>query len=192
MSTWLQREARRINKARALLQPAIRDNGRDLSSVWADFGCGDGIFTAVLHTMLRPGSEIYAVDKKQAALKSMQRNMAASYPEAFVKPILADFTQLRTFPAEDGLDGLIMANALHFVRRKKPVLAQLISWLKPGGRLIIVEYNTSRGTFAVPHPLDETGFLALATEAGLHDVRIITRVPSTYLGQMYTGMGVAY
>ena len=194
MPAWLEREARRINKARALLQPALRDADRHPGRIWADLGCGDGVFTAVLHTMLRPGSEIYAVDKKRSALQAMRRHMAESYPEAVLHPVLADFTRPLALPLLadwDGLDGLIMANALHFVRRKKPVLTQLTSLLKPGGRLIIVEYNTGRGTFAVPHPLDEAGFLALARDTGLREARIVTRVPSTYLGQMYTGMGLA-
>jgi hypothetical protein len=62
--------------------------------------------------------------------------------------------------------------------------------LKPGGRFILVEYNASWGNFAVPHPLDEDGFLALAGEVGLRQARILARIPSTFLGEMYSGMGV--
>ena len=68
-----------------------------------------------------------------------------------------------------------MANSLHFVADKAPVLSRLIRLLKPGGRLIVVEYNTSRGNSAVPYPLDEHGFLELGSTGrvarGAHPVQ---------------------
>jgi ubiquinone/menaquinone biosynthesis C-methylase UbiE len=183
MNTWAERESRRIEKARILLRPGVED----CRGTWADLGCGDGIFTAALYTTLKPGSEIYVVDKKQSALDALIRNFATSYPLASAHPILADFTQRLTLPP---LDGLLMANSLHFVKHKKPVLERLKSLLKPGGRLILVEYNTSRGNLAVPHPLDEAGFVALAREVGLRQPRILAKIPSTFLGEMYAGMGL--
>jgi len=181
---WAEREARRIGKARILLRPGVESAG----GTWADLGCGDGIFTAALHTLLRPGSDIYAVDNSERALKALVRNFAVSYPEASLHPILADFARPLPLPP---LDGLIMANSLHFVRRKKAALARLVNLLKPGGRLLVVEYNTSRGNLAVPHPLDEAGFLALAGDVGLRQVCISAKIPSTFLGEMYAGMGLA-
>ncbi len=156
-----------------------------MDGTWADLGCGDGIFTAALYTLLGPGSEIYAVDKKQGALEALVRNFVSSYPGAAPRPVRADFARPLSLPP---LDGLLMANSLHFVRRKKPVLAQLVNLLKPGGRLIVVEYNTNRGNFAVPHPLDESGFLALSGEVGLHAPEIMAKIPSSFLGEMYSGI----
>ena len=180
MNTWAEREARRIGKARTLLQPGVEGAG----GTWADLGCGDGIFTSALYTLLQPGSKVYAVDRSRRALKSLARNFADSYPDASLHPTLADFTRPLSLPP---LDGLVMANSLHFVRQKRPVLTRLAGLLKPGGRLIIVEYNTTRGNYAVPHPLDEVAFLKLATEVGLREVRIIAKIPSTFLGEMYAG-----
>jgi SAM-dependent methyltransferase len=183
LTTWAEREARRIDKARTLLRPGVE--GQD--GTWADLGCGDGIFTAALVTLLKPGSQVYVVDKDRRSLDALARNFAESYPDSTPHSVLADFTRSLSLPP---LDGLLMANSLHFVRHKRPVLAQLITLLKPGGRLILVEYNTSRGNFAVPHPLDETGFLALAAELGLHQPRILAKIPSTFLGEMYAGIGI--
>jgi trans-aconitate methyltransferase len=183
LSPWAEREARRINKARILLRPGVEGMG----GTWADLGCGDGIFTSALHTLLRPGSEIYAVDKKQRALEALTHNFAESYPDAPLNPILADFTRPPSLPP---LDGLLMANSLHFIGEKRSVLTRLVSLLKPGGRLIVVEYNTTRANFAVPYPLDEVGFLALAGEVGLREARILAKIPSSFLGEMYAGMGL--
>jgi len=78
VSTWADREARRIEKARTLIRPGIPGPG----GVWADIGCGDGIFTAVLHMLTQPGAEIYGVDNDRRALDALKRNFADSYPDA--------------------------------------------------------------------------------------------------------------
>ncbi|UCC89200.1 MAG: class I SAM-dependent methyltransferase [Anaerolineales bacterium] len=182
LRTWAERESRRIGKACTLLGPGIEGT----AGTWADLGCGDGIFTAALVTLLQPGSEIYAVDKNRRALESLARNFAESYPQAQPHLVLADFTRPLALPA---LDGLLMANSLHFVEQKRRLLARLVSLLEPGGRLIVVEYNTRKGNVAVPKPLDAAGFLALAQEVGLHQVSILAKIPSSFLGEMYAGMG---
>src|SRR5512136_2171005 len=107
-SPWAEREARRISKAVRLLQPGVPARG----GVWADVGCGDGIFTSALYSLIQPGGEIYAVDKDPSALEALARNFAASYPEAMLHTLCADFTRELTLPA---LDGMLMANSLHFV-----------------------------------------------------------------------------
>ncbi len=182
MSTWAGREARRIEKASTLIRPGVPEPG----GVWADIGCGDGIFTAALHTLTQPGAEIYGVDSDRRALDAVQHNFAESYPDAVLQPVLADFRQPLSLPP---LDGIVMANSLHFVRDKPAVLARIAGLLKPGGRFIIVEYNTARGSMAVPYPLDETSFLQLAQATGLRQARILAKIPSSFLGEMYAGMG---
>jgi ubiquinone/menaquinone biosynthesis C-methylase UbiE len=183
-SGWAQREARRIQKAIVLLRPGISGPG----GVWADIGFGDGIFTSALYTLIQLDGEIYAVDKSQFALDALERNFAESYPDAALHTLRADFTRELTLPA---LDGVIMANSLHFVVDKAPALTRLIRLLKPAGRLIVVEYNTSRGNSAVPYPLDEHDFLELSRQVGLRETRILSKIPSSFLGEMYAGMGLA-
>jgi methylase of polypeptide subunit release factors len=122
VSTWAEREARRIAKARILLEPAMAG----ARGAWADLGCGDGIFTAALYGLLQPGSEIYAVDQDRRALEALHRNFAESYPEAAPLTIQADFTRPLSLPP---LDGLLMANSLHFVRHKRLLLAALVQLL---------------------------------------------------------------
>ena len=153
--------------------------------IWADLGCGDGIFTTALARLLGPEGEIYAVDTDKGALRALERNLGRDVPGVAIHVLRADFPRPLDLPP---LDGVLMANSLHFVRKKTGVLSRLVDLLEPGGRLIIVEYNTTRGNYAVPHPLDETGFLALARKVGLHEARILAKIPSTFLGEMYAGI----
>ena len=182
MNAWAEREARRIEKARTLIGPGIAGPG----GVWADIGCGDGIFTAALHTLTQPGAEIYGVDNDRRALDALKRHFAESYPDAVLHPIRADFRQPPSLPP---IDGVVMANSLHFVRDKQPILKQIAALLKPGGHLIVVEYNTARGNMAVPYPLDEAGFLNLAQIIGMSETRILAKIPPSFLGEMYAGIG---
>lgn len=176
--------ARRMTKARLLLVPAV---GK-ASGVWADLGCGDGVFTYLLCEQLAPGGQLYAVDRDSGVLKQLARNLATRCPNVTLYPTYADFTGVMPLPP---LDGIVMANTLHFVQEKAPVLRQLITLLKPGARLIVIEYNTNRSNYAVPHPLDEAAFLRLASAVGLQSAQIVTHAPSSFLGEMYTGLAFA-
>ena len=182
ISNWFKGEERRSRKARQLLQPAVAG----LGGTWADLGCGDGVFTLLLDEFLHPGSELYAVDKNKQTLCQLERKVETG-SNSTVHLVPADFTQPFSLPA---LDGLLMANSLHFVADKTPVLARLVEHLKPGGRVVVIEYNTNRGNYAVPYPLDETDFLKLAQEVGLVKAEIVAKAPSSFLGEMYTGVGL--
>jgi trans-aconitate methyltransferase len=184
MSRWFERAVRRIDKAFRLLEPAVAGAG----GVWADLGCGEGVFTMLLTTLLPPDSAIYAVDKKPDVLQVLRRTLTEQQVETAVQTLWADFTQPLELPP---LDGLLLANSLHFVNPKLPVLARLVERLKPGGRLIIIEYNTRRGNSAAPYPLADRDFLTLAAKIGLQAPQIVAREPSTFLGEMYTGLAFA-
>jgi len=86
------------------------------------------------------------------------------------------------------LDGVVMANSLHFARDKRPVLASVRSMLRPGGRLIVVEYGSDRGNPWVPHPFSFTRWKLMAAEAGFEGTRRLGTVPSRFLGSMYSSL----
>jgi trans-aconitate methyltransferase len=149
-------EDRRIRKARTLLTPVVSDR----PGTWADLGCDDGVFTLLLAELLPPGSKVYAVDRDAAPLSALRWRLSQVKTAVNVHTLQADFTQPLDLPP---LDGLLMANSLHFVRDKEPVLRQLWDLLRPGGCLVIIEYNARHGNGAVPYPLDAAAFLSLAS-----------------------------
>ena len=174
---------RRARKARTLLTPSVPIR----AGIWADLGCGDGVFTLLLAELLPPGSKVYAVDRDAAALNVLLRKLGQVHTTVNVHTLQADFTQPLDLPP---FDGILMANSLHFVRDKEPVLRRVCDLLRPGGCLVIIEYNAQRGNGAVPYPLDDAAFLLLADRVGLVQPEIQARAPSSFLGEMYSGVAV--
>ena len=185
MKSWLDKNTRKLEKPRRLLPPCFPNPG----GTWADFGCGEGIFTAVLYEQVGPDCEIHAIDRSRRSLQNLATNFSETFPHAIIHSHNVDFRQVDDIPR---LDGFIMANSFHFIpdHEKLTVLRHLVQFLKPGSRAIIVEYNSTRGNFAVPNPIDEHGFLQLAKEVGFLDVSIAARAPSSFMGEMYAGVGI--
>jgi len=185
----------------------LRDGVPTPGGVWADLGSGTGAFTLALAQLMRAQSaqstpsgpqgysgrlrdsepEIYSVDRDRAALRTQEREMRARFPDVTVHYLAADFTRPLDLPR---LDGVVMANSLHFVRDKEPVLSQVRSYLRPGGRLLIVEYDTDRGNVWVPHPFSYETWQAVAQRSGFVDTRLLHTRPSRFLGRIYSAMSL--
>jgi SAM-dependent methyltransferase len=155
---------------------------------WADLGSGGGAFTLALADLLGPGARITSVDKDGGALRRQRQAMEARFPGAAVGYRQADFTRGLDL-AE--LDGIVMANSLHFVRRKEPVLAALKEWLRPGGRLVLVEYDADRGNPWVPHPLSYPTWERVAAANGFAGTRLLARRPSSHLNAIYSALSLS-
>lgn len=152
---------------------------------WADLGSGHGAFTLALADLLPENAEIYSIDRDSAALREQERAMRSQFPRANVHYLPADFTRPLTVPR---LDGVLMANSLHFHRHKEPILAQIRTLLKPGGRLILVEYDTDKGNIWVPYPFSYPIWESLAARAGFVNTRLLTTQPSRFLGGMFSAV----
>jgi SAM-dependent methyltransferase len=166
-----------------LIRPGVEGAG----PTWADLGSGGGAFTLALADLLGPGSTIHSVDRDAGALRE-QATALARFSEVAVRQIVGDFTQPLALPE---LDGIVMANSLHFVRDKLPVVERIIGHLKPGGRFVLVEYDADRGNPWVPHPLSFGTWTVLAADAGLRDTKRIATVPSRFLGSIYSAVSRA-
>jgi ubiquinone/menaquinone biosynthesis C-methylase UbiE len=169
----------------ALLARGIRESE---GGVWADLGAGTGAFTLALADLIGPHGIIHAIDRDGGALTELRRAFVSAVPRAELRVQVADFT--RRLDLAD-LDGVVMANSLHFVEDKLPVLALVRGYLKPGGRLLIVEYESDRGTPWVPHPLSFETWRELAGQAGFVETRKLATIPSRYLRQIYSALSLA-
>lgn len=165
----------------------IRDGVVSPGGVWADLGSGEGAFTLALAELLGPSGTIYSVDRDKGSLREQERVMRGRFPGVSVDYMLGDFTRRLDLPT---LDGIVMANSLHFVRDKGPVLALVRSYLRPGGRLVLVEYNADRGNMWVPHPLSYPTWEKLSLSEGFASTRLMATVPSRFLGEIYSAVSI--
>ncbi|HEX7588843.1 MAG TPA: methyltransferase domain-containing protein, partial [Anaerolineae bacterium] len=86
------------------------------------------------------------------------------------------------------LDGVVIANALHFMRDKARVLQSIKRRLQSDGRLILVEYNVDQGNMWVPYPLAYPTWQALAESCGFVKTELLATVPSRFLGEIYSAL----
>jgi SAM-dependent methyltransferase len=163
----------------------LQDAGFELGGHWADLGAGEGAFTLALADLIGPGAHITAVDRDGRALQTLAVQMGKRFPEVAVETKVADFTRPLGF---SGLDGILMANSLHFVRDAAPVLESLRDMLVPGGQLVVVEYGSDRGNPWVPHPFTYERWERMAAQAGFEKTRLLRTIPSRHLGSIYSAL----
>lgn len=163
-----------------LLRPA----GLPLGGTWADFGAGAGAFTQALRELVGPDAEVYAVDTDRAALRELEQAHARRFGDsAHLHPLSADFTRRLELPP---LNGILMANSLHFFKDKEEVLRHVRAFLQPDGLLLLVEYNVDSGNPWVPYPLSFKTYRALAPRAGFSEPRLLATIPSRFLRGFYS------
>lgn len=160
----------------------IKNAVPNTAGVWADLGSGEGAFTLALAELLSFESKIYSIDQNSASLKAQEAKFKQHFPLFTISFHEQDFTEDLDLPL---LDGILMANSLHFIEDKVPVLKNLKKLLKPGGRLVIVEYNVDKGNHWVPYPFSFETFKKLAKKAGFEEPKLSGTAPSEFLDEMY-------
>jgi SAM-dependent methyltransferase len=159
-------------------------NGIEAGSdgVWADFGAGTGAFTLALRDLAGPATEIYAVDRDSSALRSLQAAFDRQFPDSRLHLQTADFTRPLDLPP---LDGILAANSIHFVRDHITLVRQWRRYLKPDGRLVLVEYDTDDGNRWVPYPVSFSTLSPVARAAGFSEPLLLGSRGSRFLDRMY-------
>jgi len=177
-----------LSDAVELIRAAVGDG----AGIWADLGAGTGTFTRALTQLLGPGSTVYAVDDDASAVRALRELEAARANDVQVIAMKADFTRPLTLPRTARnrvqLDGILLANALHFAHDAEAVLAALVPHVRIGGRVVVVEYDRREASQWVPFPIPASQWPQLAASAGLTEPRITATRPSAYAGILYTGV----
>lgn len=165
----------------------LRKGVPEAGGVWADLGSGWGAFTLALADLIGPTGHIYSVDKDRGSLREQERAMRARFPGVTVEYIVADMSHRLDLPP---LDGVVMANSLHFLHDKDPMVQLVRSYLRPGGRFILVEYNADRGNWWVPYPLSYSTWEKVARRNGFATTELLARRPSRFLNEMYSALSM--
>ena len=155
---------------RLISHPAIT---HDAPAHWADMGCGTGFFTNVLSSLLARGSTVYAIDADAGAVKKVKVNEGIhlqTFALDFVKQPLPFAT----------VDGILMANALHYVKDKNSFMQKLRQHLAPKGILLFAEYDTNAANPWVPYPIPFTALQQLCLQHGFTSAEKINSMPSAF------------
>ena len=156
--------------AQDLVKPAIIDS--QPGSVWADLGAGDGLFTRVLASLLPAHSTIIAIDKDRHSLDKIRID---SFSATLIKTH-GNFESL--IDTLSDLDGIILANALHYVSSQSDFLKRAKCSLKSSGKIILIEYDLDRSNPWVPFPVTFEQAKKLADAAGFLSCARIGETPS--------------
>lgn len=162
----------RHRDAVAMLEPAQLDGAGP--TVWADLGSGDGTFTRALAERLATGSTIHAMDRSRWALA----RLPAAHHGVRIEAHRGDFT-IEPWPFEP-LDGILMANALHYVRDQIAFIRRCDGHLRPRRRFVIVEYDTDAANRWVPYPVGRAALATCFAAAGYTSIEILGSRPSIY------------
>ncbi len=175
-----------VRSAASLIRGAVPAG----AATWADLGAGNGIFTLALASLLGPEGRVIAVDRDAAALATLEAAAKRSAPPAEVLTLIADFREPLELPR---LDGILLANALHYVPAKEQAaqLRRLVRHLRRDGRLLIVDYEGRRPNAWVPYPISIRRLGELLEECGLPPPALLGQRPSMYGGRIYAAWTAA-
>jgi ubiquinone/menaquinone biosynthesis C-methylase UbiE len=141
----------------------IRAGIAEPGGIWADLGAGTGNFSWALAKLLGKEATIHTLDRDSRAITAQQQRIKTDPPGATILPRQADVLRPINLPV---LDGVLMANLLHFMRDQPIFLQQVRKLLKPTGRLLVVEYEQRFPIPWVPFPVPFARLSALAETTG--------------------------
>jgi len=140
---------------------------------WADLGCGDGLFTRALAHLLPAGSTIYGIDRQPAFQRQTTPEGVTLIPQTL------DF--VKDPPGHNDLDGILMANSLHYVSDKPALIRRLRTGMRPAAPFLIVEYDTDQPVPTwVPYPLSFDTLDTLFRAEGYTHIQQLGTRPSVY------------
>jgi len=110
--------------------------------VVADIGAGTGLFEGTLAKAVAPGGTVYAVDVEQGLLDHISQR-AADLKVSNIKVVLGKFTD----PAlpQRNVDVALINDVLHHIEDRATYLKNLAGYLKPTGRIAVIDFRPGMG-----------------------------------------------
>ena len=140
---WLERPEREQEERTDLLVDAMK---LQPGEVVADIGAGSGYFTWRMARIVGPMGKVYAVDIQQEMLDLLMRNLGKRRISNAV-PVLGTITDPR-LPANT-VDTALMVDVYHEFDHPFEMLHAMQGALKPGGRIVFVEYRGEDPTIQI-------------------------------------------
>jgi FkbM family methyltransferase len=172
-AAWLERPERAREERPDLLLAAL-DLAPGMSV--ADVGAGTGFYSWRMAERVGDAGRVYAVEVQPQMLDFLGRQLAQRGVKN-VEPVLATVTDPKLAP--ESLDLALMVDVYHELEYPYEVLARVAAALKPGGRMVFVEYRGEDASVPIK-PLHKMTEAQVRKEAELHPLaweRTITTLP---------------
>ena len=173
--SWLERSEREREEAPATV---IRNMDLKPDDVVADIGAGSGYFTFRIAPAV-PGGKVLAVDVQQPMLDFIEkRKLETGIPN--VETILGRPDDAR-LPA-GAVDAVLMVDSYHEFSHPREMMLSIVAALKPGGRVILLEYRGEDPTVAIKplHKMTQRQAIREMRAVGLEHVETRGFLPSQH------------
>lgn len=174
---WLERPERMMEEQPLRLVAAL---GLKPGQAVADVGAGSGYLTWRLATNVGPAGRVYATDIQPEMLAILRTNMAARRLDN-VEAVLATPEDTR-LPA-GALDLIVLVDVYHECAFPYETTRGMVEALKPGGRLVLVEYRGEDAWVPIKR-LHKMTVEQVRREMALHDLQWVTndlRLPRQHI-----------
>jgi ubiquinone/menaquinone biosynthesis C-methylase UbiE len=152
--------------------------GLSPGDVVCDAGAGPGYFTLRIARAVGPTGRVHALDVEPRMLALLGARVA----EAGLENVHSRRSDGDGVPPEP-CDVILVVNTFHHFRDGAGTLRRLASCLRPGGRIVNVDFHAGELPVGPPpdHKVSRDAFLATAAEAGLAIAEEKTFLPYQYL-----------
>jgi ubiquinone/menaquinone biosynthesis C-methylase UbiE len=172
---WLERPTRELEE-----QPrkAIEMMELKPSDVVADIGAGTGYFSFRIAPKI-PQGKVLAVDIQQEMLDEMNKTAKAK-GITYVEPVLGTIEDPKL--PEGQVDMAFMVDAYHEFDHPREMMENIIKGLKPGGRVILIEYRAEdpRVEIKPHHKMTEEQAKKEMAAIGLKHVKTLEDLPQQH------------
>jgi ubiquinone/menaquinone biosynthesis C-methylase UbiE len=176
-AAWLDRPERDREEDPDL---AIRLLRIQRGSTVADIGAGSGNITVRLARAVGPMGKVYANDIQQGMLDILQKSVARARMMNVI-PVLGAIDDPK-LPAES-LDLAIMVDVYHEFSEPQKMLQRLREAIKPGGRLVLLEYRAENPDIPIlrEHKMSKAQVKLEVENEGFKQSRVYDDLPWQHL-----------
>ena len=174
-AAWLERPTREREERTDLLIGSLPLEADD---VVADIGAGTGYFSIPIARRV-PEGKVLAVDIQQEMLDIIERRQRNGAP-ANIEPVLGTITD-PNLPS-NGVDLILLVDAYHEFSHPWEMGTAMAEALKPGGRLVLIEYRAEDPSVPIKplHKMTEVQSIKEMQAVGLEHVRTEDFLPQQH------------
>ena len=170
-AAWLEREDREKEERGDLL---LRELGLRMGMSVADIGAGTGYYARRMAPLVGSSGTVYAVDVQPEMIKLLTDGAKkAGLPN--IKPVLGEVNNVKL--PQGSIDLALMVDVYHELEFPYEVMQSLVRALKPGGKVVFVEYRAEDARVPIK-PLHKMSVAQIRLEAAQHAL-VYERTAST-------------